>query len=66
MMKVKDAVTSIDLTENECKFLVNVLLDWDQTQKNQTKYEKTLWRHVIRSLDPYINETKIKSWRASD
>jgi len=65
-MKVKDAVTSIDLTENECKFLVNVLLDWDQTQKNQTKYEKTLWRHVIRSLDPYINETKIKSWRASD
>ena len=65
-MKVKDAVTSVDLTENECKFLVNVLLDWDQTQKNQTKHEKTLWRHVIRSLVPYINETKIKSWRASD
>lgn len=65
-MKVKDTVTSVDLTENECKFLVNVLLDWDQTQKNQTKYEKTLWRHVIRSLDPYVNENKIKSWRASD
>jgi len=55
-MKLKEPNTNVSLTETECKFLVNVLLDWDQSQKNQTKPEKQLWERLISALDPYLND----------
>lgn len=54
-MKLKNAVSAPSLTETECKFLVNVLLDWDQSQKTQTKTERKLWEKLIRTFDPYLH-----------
>lgn len=54
-MKLKDPTTNIVLTEKECNFLVSVLLDWDHSQKNQTKTEKQMWERLIAVLDPYLN-----------
>lgn len=55
-MKLKDPITAVELSEKECQFLVNVLLDWDQSQKNQTKTEKQMWEHLITVLDPYLQK----------
>lgn len=55
-MKLQDAIKTVVLTETECKFLVNVLLDWDQSQKSQTKVEKQMWEHLISTLDPYLQK----------
>jgi hypothetical protein len=55
-MKLKDSTTDVALTDAERKFLVNVLLDWDQSQKNQTKTERQLWEHLIAQLDTYLQK----------
>jgi hypothetical protein len=55
-MKLNDSVTSVALTETECQFLVNILLDWDQSQKSQTKTERKMWEHLITILDPYLQK----------
>jgi hypothetical protein len=55
-MKLKDSTMNVSLTEQECKFLVNVLLDWDQSQKNQSKMEKQMWEHLISIFDPYLQK----------
>jgi hypothetical protein len=55
-MKLQDPMLNVALTETECKFLMNVLLDWDQSQKNQTETEKKMWEHLITQLDPYLQK----------
>jgi hypothetical protein len=55
-MKLKESMTNVELSEKECKFLVNVLLDWDQSQRNQTKTERQMWEHLISVLDPYLQK----------
>jgi len=43
------------LTDSERKFLVNVLLDWDQNTKQPTSKERKMWEHIISVIDPYLN-----------
>lgn len=62
-MKLKNPTTDITLSKQECQFLVNVLLDWDQKTSSQTKQEKQLWSRTIAMLDNYTAQSQ---WRASD
>jgi hypothetical protein len=55
-MKTKQPSIQVDLSEQECKFLVNVLLDWEQTVKQPTKNEKQMWEHLLRLVDPYLQK----------
>jgi hypothetical protein len=55
-MKLKDSTINVALTEQECKFLVNVLLDWEQSAKQQTKQEKQMWEHLLTLVDPYLQK----------
>ena len=49
-------MTQIELSPEECKFLVNVLLDWDQSVKQSTKQEKQMWENLLRMVDPYLQK----------
>lgn len=49
-------MTQLELSVEECKFLTNVLLDWDQTVKQPTKQEKQMWEHLIKLVDPYLQK----------
>lgn len=49
-------MTQIELSTEECKFLTNVLLDWDQTVKQPTKQEKQMWEHLLMLVDPYLQK----------
>lgn len=62
-MKLKNPTADITLSKQECQFLVNVLLDWDQKTPSQTKQEKQLWSKTIAMLDTYTSQAQ---WRASD
>jgi hypothetical protein len=55
-MKLQASMTQIELSPEECKFLTNVLLDWDQTVKQPTKQEKKMWEHLITLVDPYLQK----------
>jgi hypothetical protein len=62
-MKLKNRTSDITFTQQECQFLVDVLLDWDQKTQSQTKQEKQLWSRTIAMLDNYTAQSQ---WRASD
>ncbi len=47
---------TIELSTSECKFLVNVLLDWEQTTKQTSKQEKQMWEHLLTVFDPYLQK----------
>jgi hypothetical protein len=55
-MKLKEMTNQVTLTESESKFLINVLLDWEQSQKNMSKTEKQTWSHLLSVIDPYLQK----------
>jgi hypothetical protein len=55
-MKLQAPNIEIQLSAEECKFLTNVLLDWDQTVKQPTKQEKQMWEHLLTLVDPYLQK----------
>lgn len=55
-MKLKDQTQNITLTESECNFLVNVLLDWENAQKNMSKQERQMWESLLTQIDPYLQK----------
>lgn len=51
---ITDMTNQIKINENESKFLVNVLLDWEKFQTNISDKEKRMWEKLLTVIDPYL------------